>query len=427
MMHALSKKPWVQGLLNTRLLVVLFLGFSSGLPLALTGSTLEAWFAKADKSYLEIGFITLVGTPYVFKFLWAPFIDRYVWPFLGPRRGWMIVTQCTLLAAIMCMSLFDPINTPLLLAALAVTIAFVSATQDIAVDAYRAEILLPEERGMGAAFSVSAYRIAMLVSTGIALIIADQIGFEKTYLIMASLMGVGIITTCLAREPVHEARRPTSLQEAVIGPLVEFLARPQAIALLLVVIFYKFGDAFIAKMTTAFLIKGLDFSLTEIGTVTKMGGIFATILGTVMAGYWMTRWSLVKSLVVFGLFQAFSNCLFLWLAHVGHSFPVMATTILVENLCGGMGTAAFIALLIALCHHRYTAFQFALLSALSAVGREFLGPLAGYMVETWGWTTFFLTTFIMSFPGLMFVWWARDSLNGYTPPTKEQVAEMQEA
>ncbi len=394
-------------LMNPRLVVVMFLGFASGLPLALTGSTLEAWFATSDKSYIEIGFITLVGTPYVFKFLWAPLVDRYVWPFLGPRRGWMLVTQLLLLGGIASMAMFDPINTPLLLAAMAVSVAFVSATQDIAVDAYRVEILPAEERGMGAAFSVAAYRVAIILSTGVALIMADNIGWEKTYMIMAGLMAVGIVTTILCLEPEHFDHRPKSLYDAIVPPFLEFIRRPAAIWLLLIIIFYKFGDAFIMKMQTAFLIRGLGFSLTEIGTVTKIGGWGFSILGAFLGGAIMTRISLFKALMIFGFLQAFSNLLFLWLAWVGHNFTVMATTILVENFCSGLGVAAFIAFLMSLCNKRYTAFQFAIFTALSAVAREFLGPLSGYLVEYHGWVTFFITTFVASFPGLIFLWLAR--------------------
>jgi PAT family beta-lactamase induction signal transducer AmpG len=322
----------------------------------------------------------------------------------------MLVTQLLLLGGIASMAMFDPINTPLLLAGMAVCVAFVSATQDIAVDAYRAEILPSEERGMGAAFSVAAYRVALILSTGIALIMADNIGWEMTYIIMAGLMAVGIITTLLCTEPDHSERRPASLYEAIVNPFMEFIRRPAAMWLLLIIIFYKFGDAFIMKMQTAFLIRGLGFSLTEIGTVTKIGGWGFSILGAFLGGAIMTRISLFKALMIFGFLQAFSNLMFLWLAWVGHDFWAMAATILVENFCSGLGIAAFIAFLMSLCDHRYTAFQFAIFTALSAIAREFLGPLSGYLVEYHGWTTFFLTTFIASFPGLIFLWLARDRI-----------------
>ncbi len=397
-------------LCDPRLWIVLFLGFSSGLPLALTGGTLEAWFAVSGKSYTQIGFLSLVGVPYVFKFLWAPLIDRYVWPFLGPRRGWMMITQCLLLVGIGLMSQCDPMNNTLILAGLAVMVAFVSATQDIALDAYRTELIPADERGLSAGFFVSAYRVALIVSSGLAFILADHLGWEQTYLIMAGLMGVGILTTALAMEPEHSARHPTTLVDAYVKPFLEFMSRPAAIYLLLAVVFYKFGDAFIAKMTSAFLLKGLGFTLTEVGLVTKMGGWAASVIGALLGGWLMLRMRLITALMVFGFLQAFSNLLFLWLAHVGNDFTVMALTLTVEGFTSGLGIAAFVALVMGLCNPRYTAAQYALLAALSAVGREFLGPVSGMLVDSLGWEIYFMITFIASFPGLLFIWLARKNL-----------------
>jgi PAT family beta-lactamase induction signal transducer AmpG len=400
----------LKALRDPRLWIILFLGFSSGLPLALTASTLEGWFAVSDKTYTEIGFITLVGTPYVFKFLWAPLVDRYVWPFLGRRRGWMLVTQILLLIGIAAMSQCDPRSAPMVLAAIAVCVAFVSATQDIAVDAYRTELIPAQERGLSASFFVAAYRVALIVSSGLAFILADHIGWEYTYLIMAALMGVGIATTLLAMEPSHAVRNPTTLQDAFIHPLTEFLSRPAAVYLLLAVVFYKFGDAFIAKMFTSFYIKGLGFTLTEVGTISKMGGWVASIIGAMVGGWLMLRIRLITALMAFGLLQALSNLMFLWLAHMGHNFHALAATVIVENFCSGLGIAAFVALIMGLCHPKYTAAQYALLSALSAVAREFLGPVSGILVDQYGWATFFTMTFIFSFPGLYFVWKARQHM-----------------
>jgi PAT family beta-lactamase induction signal transducer AmpG len=404
---------------DPRLWILLFLGFSSGLPLALTASTLEAWFAVSGKSYTQIGFITLVGTPYVFKFLWAPLIDRFVWPFLGPRRGWMMVTQILLLIGIALMSQCNPLEAPLVLAAIAVCVAFVSATQDIVVDAYRAEILIPEERGMGAAFFVTAYRLALIVSSGLAFILADHIGWEHTYLLMAALMGIGILTTAFAMEPNHPTRHPTSVVDAYFKPLLEFMSRPAAISLLLAVVFYKFGDAFIAKMTSAFLLKGLGFSLTEVGMVTKMGGWLASMAGVLLGGWLMLRMRLITALLAFGMMQALSNLLFLWLAYAGKDFSVMAFTMVMEGFCSGLGIAAFLALLMGLCHPSYTAAQYALLAALSAVGREFLGPVSGMLVDHYGWEIYFTITFLCSFPGLFFVWRARKHLTVEELPPRQ--------
>jgi PAT family beta-lactamase induction signal transducer AmpG len=412
-MNKMSLKETLSLLCERRLIVMILLGFSSGLPLVLTGSTLEAWFAHSGASYTTIGWITLVGQPYIYKFLWAPFVDRYVWPFLGHRRGWMIVTQIILLCSIAAMAFFNPTTSAVTLALIAVVAAFVSATQDIAIDAYRAEILKPEERGLGAAVFVGAYRLALIVSGGVAMLMADKIGWRDTYIIMAALMGVGIIATVIAREPKHLKGEPHSLAEAFIQPLKEFLTRPMALWLLALIVFYKFGDAFIAKMFSAFLIKELGFTLTDVGSVLKIGGMLASIIGAIVAGFFMVRMRLFTSLMVFGILQAVSNLMFLVLALVGKDYAMMTLTIVIESFCGGLGTAAFLALLMSLCNPRFTATQFTVLSALTAIGRESLGPLAGYIVESYGFIPFFLTTFIASFPGLIILYLVRHQVDRY--------------
>ncbi|MFA6037711.1 MAG: MFS transporter [Legionellales bacterium] len=415
-MNKLSLVQILSLLTQRRMIVMILLGFSSGLPLVITGSTLEAWFAHSGASYTAIGWVTLIGQPYIYKFLWAPLIDRYVWPFLGHRRGWMLVTQLLLLCAIAAMAFFNPINSAWTLCLIAVFAAFVAATQDIAIDAYRAEILKPEERGLGAAVFVGAYRLALVIAGGVALLMADQIGWRDTYLVMAALMAVGIIATVIAREPKHEKGEPQSLAEAFIQPLKEFLTRPMALWLLALIIFYKFGDAFIAKMFSAFLIKGLGFTLTDVGSVLKIGGMAASILGAIVAGFFMLRMRLFTALMTFGILQALSNLMFLVLAIVGKDYTMMAITIVVENFCGGLGTAAFLALLMSLCNPRFTATQFTALAALTAIGRESLGPLAGYIVEHYGFIPFFLTTFIASFPGLIILYLVRNQIDRYQTP-----------
>ncbi len=400
-------------LCERRILVMILLGFSSGLPLALTGSTLEAWFAHSGASYKTIGWVTLVGQPYIYKFLWAPLVDRYVWPFLGHRRGWMIVTQLVLLTTIALMAFFDPLTSGLALAMVALIAAFVSATQDISVDAYRAEILKPEERGLGAAVFVGAYRMALIVSGGVAMLLADQIGWRDTYIFMAGLMAVGVVATLISQEPLHKRGEPHSLKEAFLQPLVEFFKRPMALWLLALIVFYKFGDAFIAKMFSALLIRELGFSLTDVGSVLKVGGMLASIAGAITAGFFMVRMRLFTALMVFGILQAVSNLMFLLLSLVGKHYGMMTATVVIEQFCGGLGTAAFLALLMSLCDPRFTATQFTLLAALSAIGRESLGPLAGYLVEHFGWTVFFVTTFIASFPGLIILYAVRKQVDKY--------------
>jgi MFS transporter, PAT family, beta-lactamase induction signal transducer AmpG len=393
---------------NRRVGVMLPLGFASGLPLALTSGTLQAWLTTSGVELRTIGVLTLVGLPYTLKFLWAPIMDRFVPPWLGRRRGWMIAAQVGLLAGIVAMAASGPGSTLWLLGALALLVAFLSASQDIAFDAYRADLLRPAERGIGAATSVTGYRLAMLVSGALALILSDRIGWHSTYLLMAGLMTVGIVSTLVGPEPSIAPTTPKTLQEAVVGPLQQFFSRSLAPALLLLIVLYKVGDAFAGSLTTAFLIRGLGFSPTDVGMVNKGLGLIVTIVGALAGGALMTRMRLFNSLLLFGVLQAVSNLSFMVLAAVGKSYPTMIAAIAFENLAGGMGTAAFVALMMALCDHRYTATQYALFSATAAIGRVFVGPASGYLVEAVGWQTFFFVTFLAAIPGLILLWWLRD-------------------
>ncbi len=391
------------------------LGFASGLPLALTAGTLQAWLTVAGMDLRTIGIVTLVGLPYTVKFLWSPLMDRFVPPWLGRRRGWMIATQLGLIAGIAAMAVTGPADAIWALSALAIAVAFLSASQDIAFDAYRADVLLAPERGIGAGVSVTGYRIAMLVSGAVALILSDHIGWQSTYLLMAGLMFIGVTTTLLSPEPSSAITPPRTLSEAVWGPIREFFSRSPAVGLLLLIVLYKVGDAFAGTLTTAFLIRGVGFSPTEVGVVNKGMGLLATLLGALVGGALMTRMGLFRALFLFGSLQAVSNLSFMVLAWTGKSYFVMVSAVAFENLSGGMGTAAFVALLMSLCDHRYTATQFALLSALAALGRVFVGPPSGYLVETVGWVVFFFITFLAALPGLGFLWRLRDYLS--TQPT----------
>jgi len=394
---------------NRRVAPLLALGFASGLPLALTTGTLQAWATVDGVSLQAIGFLTLVGSAYTLKFLWAPLMDRYTPPLLGRRRGWMVVTQLLLALAIMAMGLLSPSKALLPLALIAVFVAFCSASQDIAFDAYRTDVLRKEERGAGAAVSVLGYRLAMLVSGGLALVIADSwLGWGSMYMLMGALMALAILATLWAPEPETPAAAPRTLGEAVTGPLLEFFSRPGAIVLLVLIVLYKLGDAFAGSLSTAFLIRAAGFSATEVGTINKVLGLGATIIGALAGGSLLARLGLYRSLMLFGLLQAVSNLGFWLLAISPKSILLMAAAVGVENLCGGLGTAAFVALLMGLCDHRFSATQFALLSALSAVGRTYLaGPLAPPMVEHYGWPVFFLITVAIALPGLALLWWRR--------------------
>ena len=392
-----------------RVAPLLALGFASGLPLALTGGTLQAWATVEQVSLQEIGFLTLVGTAYTLKFLWAPVIDRYAPPFLGRRRGWMLIMQILLALGMMAMGLMSPGQSLLPLALLAVAVAFCSATQDIAFDAYRSDVLQKEERGAGAALSVLGYRLAMLVSGGLALILADQwLGWGQTYVLMGALMLIVATATFWAPEPAVPAETPQSLARAVVEPFKEFFSRPEAWTVLLLIVLYKLGDAFAGALSTTFLIRAAGYTATEVGTVNKLLGLAATIIGALAGGALMAKLGLYRSLLLFGLLQAVSNLGF-WLISVGpHSVWLMAAGVGLENLCGGMGTAAFVALLMGLCKREFSATQFALLSALSAVGRTYLGgPLTPPLVLYAGWPTFFLLTVGIALPGLLLLRWRR--------------------
>jgi MFS transporter, PAT family, beta-lactamase induction signal transducer AmpG len=397
-------------ILNRRVATILFLGFSSGLPLALSGGTLQAWLTVEGVDIKTIGLFTLVGLPYTLKFLWSPLLDRFAFPLFGRRRGWILVFQALLLILIFAMSMVSPAKAPWLLAFLAFSLAFASSSQDIVVDAYRAEVLREKERGLGAAVSVTGYRVAMLISGALALILSGILGWQSTYMIMAVLMVVGMTATWLGPEPEDPGTPPKTLQEAVSGPLVEFFSRKGAWAMLALIVLYKLGDAFAGSLTTTFLIRGVGFSVGEVGAINKGMGLAATIVGALFGGALMARLGLFRSLLFFGILQAVSNLSFMVLAMLGKNYPMLVFTIGFENLAGGMGTAAFVAFLMALCNHNFTATQFALLSALASLGRVFVGPTSGILVDEFGWLLFFLVTFLAALPGLMLLWKMRESV-----------------
>jgi PAT family beta-lactamase induction signal transducer AmpG len=402
------------------LAVILVLGFSSGLPLALTGGTLQARMTVEGVDLSTIGIFTLVGMPYTWKFVWAPLMDRFVPPFLGRRRGWLFLTQLALAGGIAAMAFASPRADLAWLAFLAVFVAFASASQDIVFDAYRSDVARPEQRGLAAGFTVVGYRVAMLTSGAAALVLVGgsgwipALGWQSTYLLMAALMGLGAVATLAGSEPGLAVPPPRTLDEAVWAPLREFFSRPGAWMILLLIVLYKLGDAFAGSLTTAFLLRGVGFSLDDVGYVNKGMGLAATIFGALFGGALMVRLGLYSALMSFGILQAVSNLSFVALAAAGKSYPLMIFAVGFENLSGGMGTAAFVALLMALCDHRFTATQYALLSALAAVGRVYVGPAAGYATDPkylgLAWPTFFFLTFLTALPGLALLWWRRDTV-----------------
>lgn len=391
---------------------LLVLGFASGLPLALTSGTLQAWATVEGVGLQDIGFLTLIGSAYTLKFLWAPLIDRYAPPLLGRRRGWMALTQILLAISIMAMGAFSPGKALLPLALLAVFVAFLSATQDIAFDAYSTDVLRNNERGAGAAVKVLGYRLAMIVSGGLALVLADRwLGWGGTYVLMGIFMLLCVLATLWAPEPERPSAPPRNLGRAVVEPFQEFFSRRGAVMLLLLIVLYKLGDAFAGALSTTFLIRGAGFSAADVGTVNKILGLAATIIGALAGGAIMGRWGLYRSLMVFGLLQAVSNLGYWLIAVAPKSIWLMGLAVGVENLCGGLGTAAFVALLMAVCNRSFSATQFALLSAFSAIGRTYLaGPLTPVLVERFDWPGFFLITVVIALPGVLLLWYRREDI-----------------
>lgn len=371
---------------------VALLGFASGLPLSLTGSTLQAYLTVWGLDLQTIGAFSLTGLPYTLKFLWAPLMDRFAPRLFGRRRGWMILLQLLLAAAILGMAGASPRDALGWLARLAVLVAFLSASQDIVVDAYRTDVLRADERGMGAAVTVTGYRIAMLVSGAFALLIADAVGFGAAYVAMAVLMGACTLATLAAPAVETPESPPRTLREAVLGPLGEFFARPGAIGLLVLILLYRLGDVSAATLTTAFLIDGVGFSPGEVGMVNKGVGLGALIGGGIVGGVVMRRIGLFRSLLAFAVLQAVTNLAFMGLALIGQSYPALMGAVILEKAAGGMGATALVALLMGLCDLRYSATQFALLSAISALPNNLVGPAAGALAEAAGWVVFYGVT-----------------------------------
>jgi len=407
----------IDSLANRHMAMILFVSFASGLPLALSGSTLQAWLATTDVDIQTVALFSLIGLPYTFKFIWAPIMDRFIPPFMGRRRGWILITQVVLVLIILQMAFTDPEQHIYFLGILALALAFMSASQDIAIDAYRADLLRPEERGFGAAVTTSSYRIAMLVSGGLAWIIADNLGWQFTYCLMAALLGICIVATFWGPEPVVSEKPPVSLQDAVVKPLKEFLFRKHGLWLLVFIIIYKFADASAIALNSLFFIREQGFTLTETGVLYKWLGITATIIGAFIGGGFVVTHGLYKPLLWFGILQAVTNLGYMGLSIIGKSYAGMITIVAMDQLVGGMGTAVFMGLMIALCDHRFTAFQFALLSALSAIARVFIGPPAGFLIETIGWTWFFFVTFLVAIPSLILLVYLRDTVDSYHKST----------
>jgi PAT family beta-lactamase induction signal transducer AmpG len=417
--------------LKPRVLIVLFLGFASGLPLALSGSTLLVWMREVGVDLGTIGLFTLVGTPYTIKFLWAPVVDALDVPvltrLLGRRRGWLMLSQFMLMAAILILALCNPKISPLIVVAgAALLVATASATQDILIDAFRVESLQPNEQAAGMASYVAAYRIGMLVSTAGALYVVS--GFEAMgvgkdaawsfgYAVMAAMVGIGMITTLVATEPEHSSEAMAEhaahkgdnpvkrVMNAAYGAFSEFLTREMAVTVLAFVVLYKFCDAFAGAMTAPFVID-LGFTRTDYANIVKGLGLAATLIGGFAGGFVARAYPLATALWIGAFLQMSSNLVFSWQAYMGLNHWALAVSITAENFTSAIGTVIFVAYLSALCKSPlHTATQFALLTALSAVGRTYLSAGSGFVAKETGWIVFFALSAVAAIPGILLLWW----------------------
>jgi len=383
------------------------LGFSGGLPLMLTSQTLQAWLTSMKVDRSVIADLNAIGLAYTLKFLWAPLLDRYQLPFLGRRRGWLLVFQLLLVVTIASLGLIDPRAQPLELALLAIAVAFFSASQDIIIDAYKADILAPHERGAGSAMYVLGYRVALLLSYTLALIMADHMPWHIVYAIMAAAMVIGVATTLFVDEPAQIQTPPRTLAMALVLPFREFWQRLGASGLALVIGFaalYRFGDYFAQAQLQPFLQTETGFSLTEIGVVYKGVGFAGLAIGGLFGGTLIARFGLRRMLVTFGVLAAVTNLLYAWLAIAGHSMPVFCTAVFVDHLSMALGTTAFLAVLMGVTSPAVSATQFALLTSLSSIGQRLFGPLTDNVADAVGWPGFFAATAAMALPGLVLAW-----------------------
>ncbi len=387
---------------NRRMAVTLLLMFASSFPLPLTssGTTFQVWLKRSDVDIKTISALTLVGLPYSLKFLWAPLLDRFVPPFLGRRTGWIAIFQILLMACIGSMGFFNPSSEMTQIIVLATGISFFSASADIVIDAYRVDLLRPEERGAGASMVMLGGRLAFLTSGALALILADHFSWQQVFLIMSGCLSLGLVTVFFAPQPEVEVVPPKTLSEAVIDPIASFFKKPGAIEILLFVVLFKMADTLASSLLSPFLVE-LGFTNTDIGSVNKVFGLILSLFGGLVAGAVIPKWGVYKSLWIFGVLQAVSNFVFVALAIHGKNYAWMVASIGVENFCGGLGTAALVAYLMGLCEQKFSASQYALLSSLTAVARTVLASGSGIMVKALGWPKFFAITALLAAPGLL--------------------------
>jgi MFS transporter, PAT family, beta-lactamase induction signal transducer AmpG len=406
-----AKPTILQALTDKRMAAVLFLSFASGLPFNLTNFSLQAWLADSGLAIKTIGFLSLVALPYNFKFFWAPFLDRYLPPILGRRRGWILVFQVCLTICIATMGFWSPTSELSILAGVALSVAFLSASQDIVIDAYRVDVIPPSERALAAAASAFGYRTAAMLAGTVLVVIAGHFSWRIAFLFVAVLMGGALFATFWAPEPQAAGQPPRTLAEAVWHPLRELLGKNSMWGFLLLVLLYKVGDALALSLYSTFMLRGVGFSLDELGIAGKLNMTISTMIGVTVGGWLYLRWGTFRSLLIFGIGQALTNLLYMWLALAGKKVWLLVLATSLDTMIGGMGQAAFVAFLMSLCSVNFSATQYALLSALATLPRNLSGAAAGALVPMVGWARFFIITCLAAVPGLILLLIMRRPLN----------------
>lgn len=399
-----EKKNILKDLFSKNMLIILLLGFSSGMPLLLVGGTLKTWLAREHVDISMIGYFSWVGMAYSLKFLWSPLLDRYTLFKAGRRRSWMFASQICLMISIYFLGTLNPLENLMMMAGISVLIAFFSATQDIAIDAYRRELLTNEELGLGSSLAIYGYRVALLLSggLGIGLVGSDlwNITWSQLYYMMAGLMLVGVITTFFAPEPKVDAPPPRTLRDAIVDPFAEFLRRPGAWFILLFVFMFKLGDALSGALLNPFYVE-MGFSNADIGLIAKTFGLASSLVGLFFGGLVIYYIGIYRSLWIFGILQGLSTAAFALLTHTGPQAWALATVVVFEDVSSGMGSAAFVAFIGALSNKKYTATQYAILSSIATLGRNFFSGFSGDMVKNLGWAPFFYICALIAIPGLL--------------------------
>jgi len=398
---AAAKPTLLQALGDKRMVAVLFLSFASGLPFNLTGFTLQAWLASSGLSIRTIGLFSLVALPLNFKFLWAPLLDRYLPPILGRRRGWILIFQACLTVCIGAMGFCSPTRELYVLGVLALLLAFLSASQDIVIDAYRVDTIPVSERGVAAAAAAFGYRTAAMLAGSVLVLIAAWVDWQSAFLFVACFMAATMLSTLRAPEPDAPGHPPHTLADAVWHPLRALLKQKGVWGFLALVLLYKVGDALALSLYSTFMIKGVGFSLEELSIAGKLNMTISTMIGLAFGGFMYIRWGVFRSLLVFGIGQSLTNLLYMWLALAGKKVWLLVLATSVDTMVGGMGQAAFVAFLVSLCSADFSATQYALLSALATLPRNVTGWIAGHLVPVIGWPHFFVVTCLIAAPGLI--------------------------